>query len=598
PTDKPSAPVPPPPSSTASSAAAQRSFVTGRNYCNICNKELCNKYFMKTHMLKMHGINLDEQPADAAKNSIIGGVTCEICQKELCSKYFLKVHKQNTHGIYEDPPPGKENSLSLVPSDYLFGGGQAVSPGDLSSVAQGLTGGSDPGSRNLSQYTEVCPLCDRRFKSIKWLKTHMINDHSDTLKENLHVQSIPGPRFQATSAETAGALLALLPHGAAHAGSPAPRMCVVCGQAFPDKVALQIHLIKEHRTSSEELGLMNLSGRPSPSRDTSTPSNDNSNGRLACPAEPAKPLGDRGPPASPAGGPKRHTAGVTLNATTIQQLPYRAAGVERRFVCRVCHRAYRFSHSLQRHSLSHREQPEDLSKSATPTSLPLSSSHDASDAIHRRYRCSRCAARFDVKELCMQHIQQGHSGLRRLGFGSAASAAGLRKKALAAKPYKCRVCGFGTRSWHVLKIHITKQHQTAGQQKAQQAEAGAGLLPDVDPLLPEVSLLEQGSAMATALSRTVPPVHTPPPGFTGASLNNNGQQLPMTYVIPQLEPTPFILQPFLIDHHRKDAHQEQQQASIVTAEDKDFKFVPSLVYLPVCRKVSQPMTVAFTLTPA
>ena len=27
-----------------------------RSYCEICEKELCNKYFMKTHMMKMHGI--------------------------------------------------------------------------------------------------------------------------------------------------------------------------------------------------------------------------------------------------------------------------------------------------------------------------------------------------------------------------------------------------------------------------------------------------------------------------------------------------------------------------------------------------------------
>lgn len=117
------------------------------NYCTICNKELCNKYFMKTHMLKMHGISLEleqVQPAgdqadqapttpDQATNdddtaaagqdsnqakprkpaghcsvlngfagNSMGGVVCDICNKELCSKYFLKVHKQNTHGIASD----------------------------------------------------------------------------------------------------------------------------------------------------------------------------------------------------------------------------------------------------------------------------------------------------------------------------------------------------------------------------------------------------------------------------------------------------------------------------------------------------------------
>lgn len=33
---------------------------TGRNFCNFCNKEVCNKYFLRTHMLKMHNIVIDE----------------------------------------------------------------------------------------------------------------------------------------------------------------------------------------------------------------------------------------------------------------------------------------------------------------------------------------------------------------------------------------------------------------------------------------------------------------------------------------------------------------------------------------------------------
>lgn len=35
-------------------------FVTGKNFCDLCNKELCNKYFLRTHMLKMHGVVIDE----------------------------------------------------------------------------------------------------------------------------------------------------------------------------------------------------------------------------------------------------------------------------------------------------------------------------------------------------------------------------------------------------------------------------------------------------------------------------------------------------------------------------------------------------------
>lgn len=40
---------------------------------------------------------------------------------------------------------------------------------------------SNSNSRYFSHYTEACPMCDRRFKSIKWLKTHMMNDHKQEI---------------------------------------------------------------------------------------------------------------------------------------------------------------------------------------------------------------------------------------------------------------------------------------------------------------------------------------------------------------------------------------------------------------------------------
>ncbi|VDN38626.1 unnamed protein product [Gongylonema pulchrum] len=38
----------------------KQSNTSGKNYCDVCNKEVCNKYFLRTHMLKMHGIVIDE----------------------------------------------------------------------------------------------------------------------------------------------------------------------------------------------------------------------------------------------------------------------------------------------------------------------------------------------------------------------------------------------------------------------------------------------------------------------------------------------------------------------------------------------------------
>lgn len=508
-----------------------RSMVTGRNYCNICNKELCNKYFMKTHMLKMHGINLDEHPADAARNSIIGGVTCEICQKELCSKYFLKVHKQNTHGILDDPSKEISNHSSSA-------GDQKP---DLSPFQPGEVGESN---RGFNHYTEVCPLCDRRFKSIKWLKTHMVNDHSDMLKENVYSRG--------------GAVDSALSPGAA-------KLCIICGQGFPDKVALQIHLIKDHRTTSEELGLMNNS----------------SSDPLAALAQDSVKMNGTAERTSPVF--KRPTTGGSSGGTRIYHCSYcvystrwlsnlyahekRHTGVnlegEKRFVCRICHRAYRYNHSLQRHLLNHRaaglsmtslsnlatvrapkpqqEQPQDLS---SPMEKPVQQASRV-----KRYRCSKCNKKFHSRELCLSHIYTAHDAKR-------------PPKCASGRPFRCRICGFATRAWNILKRHIMKAHHEEVTEDKTAGSHSETILPVAD-------------------DESTKPTRTPTPTKTSSG------GLPMTYAMPQSPPQAgtFIMQPFLI-------------AQPETEDSKNDTFVPSLVYLPVCQKVSQPMTVAFTLTPA
>ncbi|XP_055541269.1 uncharacterized protein LOC129727442 [Wyeomyia smithii] len=148
------------------------------SYCEICNKELCNKYFMKTHMQRMHGIEIEN-------GAQIGGVVCNICNKELCSKYFLRVHKHNTHGIVEEgaPLPQPRNngeSPAAESTEPPFSTDGVLKPGEISDVS----------NRYYSHFTEVCPLCSRRFRSAKWLRAHLLSDHGklgvDKLREIEH----------------------------------------------------------------------------------------------------------------------------------------------------------------------------------------------------------------------------------------------------------------------------------------------------------------------------------------------------------------------------------------------------------------------------
>lgn len=147
------------------------------SYCEICNKELCNKYFMKTHMQRMHGIEIEN-------GAQIGGVVCNICNKELCSKYFLRVHKHNTHGIVDDGSPlpqSRSQSNDSLDGESFVASNSVALPDSL------LKPGEVSDNRYFSHFTEVCSLCNRRFRSTKWLKAHLMSDHgkagTDKLKE-------------------------------------------------------------------------------------------------------------------------------------------------------------------------------------------------------------------------------------------------------------------------------------------------------------------------------------------------------------------------------------------------------------------------------
>uniref|UniRef100_A0A182QSU1 C2H2-type domain-containing protein n=1 Tax=Anopheles farauti TaxID=69004 RepID=A0A182QSU1_9DIPT len=174
----------PPPAPGYGERKPSYSMTPTSSYCEICNKELCNKYFMKTHMQRMHGIEIEN-------GAQIGGVVCNICNKELCSKYFLRVHKHNTHGIVEEGAPlpqarqngsstisgASEVSVSDAGDGVSFPGAQDLKPGEV----------SDLSNRYYSHFTEVCPLCSRRFRSAKWLRAHLLSDHGklgvDKLKD-------------------------------------------------------------------------------------------------------------------------------------------------------------------------------------------------------------------------------------------------------------------------------------------------------------------------------------------------------------------------------------------------------------------------------
>lgn len=305
---------------TAPEPRASMNLTPTSSYCEICNKELCNKYFMKTHMQRMHGIEIEN-------GAQIGGVVCDICNKELCSKYFLRVHKHNTHGIVEygasllQPRRSENDTTSNSNSNVQAEQDTALKSTDL----------ADMSHRYFTHFTEVCTICSRRFRSTKWLKAHLLSDHgqagaekwseveqhlqqsmlqhskstpkteraSPTLKipssiqDNQHklgIQNVFSSIFGAD--ETSGKVYhcsfcpfstPLLPllfvHERSHSvqtsdGENIPLKCPVCPQTFLQSELLQRHMFSQHpfiplppffNGSGDTIGEVSNTGEPSES---------------------------------------------------------------------------------------------------------------------------------------------------------------------------------------------------------------------------------------------------------------------------------------------------------------------------------------------
>nr|CAD2138227.1 unnamed protein product [Meloidogyne enterolobii] len=110
---------PPPPKRQYSS--------TSKNFCDLCNKEVCNKYFLRTHMLKMHNIVIDENKLvianiDTSEKERRGEVKfrCEICLASLTGREQLRAHKREVHGMQAPLGGGGGHaSTSSTPSSSI-----------------------------------------------------------------------------------------------------------------------------------------------------------------------------------------------------------------------------------------------------------------------------------------------------------------------------------------------------------------------------------------------------------------------------------------------------------------------------------------------
>ena len=514
-----------------------------RSYCEICKKELCNKYFMKTHMLKMHGINIEGGPpppglistvsGGSNSNGPTGGVICQICKKELCSKYFLKVHLQNSHGLNEDGSPYTPN---MKENGGLFAGLFPLSapPPELLGLASSMPDSEHYFSRLLGEQSEIS---------------------RERLKEMERHKQGGGPGHT----------------------------CSLCGEGFPEIVALQVHIIKSHGAFPPESGIFGHPGSPgamSPGEvglrgvrrstgddqegNTSvegTPRgehgedqrmhDDRSNGHDGAQQSSSSTPGSSGPNGGQESAEKeKHPSSHSHNDVS-KQFPH----IE----------------MLQRHMLSQQfpglinpllsgfpgfppgsgahlpfpnlqhlfggkkpeEQPEEEEEEEREegeryfeggqSKTFSTGKHKSVRRSSKRFKCSKCSMRFPRRDLCLSHIHQVH----------------------AIKP--------APRKLH-FSPHKTVQQTSATKVRSHYVRQLMELL-----------------------------------------------RVPTSRGTPQKSASEHIMQAFLLKTPKSSAQRsddENHNKDRNENADNDNNFVPSVVYLPVSRRVSEPMTVAFSLTPA
>lgn len=175
---------------------------SSRVACEICNKELCNKYFLRTHKLNKHGISLEEQAKASPIMSNASSV--EMPDSDTAS---------STSSTSEQTKIAKEEKRSQTL--------QKLSESLKLKLEDELTI-----STRTHDMPESCSLCNRQFKNLHKLQLHLMKDHSLLSPPKLQILP-PGKRSLDWLNSQRSA-------------------CHLCSAEFPDLLTLQLHLIQEH----------------------------------------------------------------------------------------------------------------------------------------------------------------------------------------------------------------------------------------------------------------------------------------------------------------------------------------------------------------
>ncbi|RNA40081.1 zinc finger protein 521-like [Brachionus plicatilis] len=178
----------------------QSNVLSSESFCEYCNKSFCNKYFLRTHMSKAHGKTLiiesgqnsmldsaDDETFFASK--VVDRVQCDICQKQVCNKYFLRTHKQKVHGIFDmETTASEENEAGELDmtderSELQYSMIEENSEMTMADATNEIvpsppsTSVSPSATPIVDNQNSFCNICKRKFYSYNFLRHHMNKIH-------------------------------------------------------------------------------------------------------------------------------------------------------------------------------------------------------------------------------------------------------------------------------------------------------------------------------------------------------------------------------------------------------------------------------------
>ena len=606
--------------------------------CDICNKEVCNKYFLKTHKHKVHNIPPDGQSSSvkderispsqqrkpsspkksspekqlAALSSSLPGIPpipdmpkpnsdellkmgidpeayCEICKKEFCSKYFLKTHKLNIHGIKVNNTEARGMSgLSM-----------------LGNLPNGLTHGlgMPPTSMGLENLMPPSSLGQMSMGS------HLPNSSSSS---SPHLP-VPNTGILSGPSPLPSALAFMAGNGGSHEqqmmehdwrwkdqhGSSQQRIyCEVCNKEMANKYFLKMHMAQHHGVSWADNEHDRVKSRSANNSHTPSPNPDDG------PTDLSK-SSSRGKSEESSHDPENLPSGTVLAKTWHVPQEYhpdpaskksgdsnyrsaRESSSEAEHKCSVCSAAFTEVIKLQMHILQdHPGVVPTFSNGSPPLASPSPKPryHDEKKNTHEQQHHKHIDTHALTQALKRKYQQglrrkQSMKRWKRLGNPSVGG-------------------GIGDRVKSAIMNHINKQQTDRNPSQLHQAGRRKFRCAHCQQRFPSRPMCQAHIREHHPNARPRFRHHT----NSNTTGNNNKPLFARLCMDDTDNEKDIVMQAFTLQETPMDIDRTTPTSTGDSVEDdsrrsgKQHSFANSIVCLPVYHRIPEPITVSFTLTP-